>query len=88
MTYKLELPPSSHVYRVFHVSFLKKVIINKIQVQIILQEIVKEGKIILEPKKFLETRIRELRNQTITNYISKRNNIPVEEETWEDDLFM
>jgi hypothetical protein len=71
MTYKLELPPSSHVQQVFHVSCLKKVIRNTIQVQIILQEIGKEGKIIREPKTFLETRIRQLRNRTITKYVSK-----------------
>jgi hypothetical protein len=36
MDYKLDLPPYSHVHPVFHVSFLKKVIRNKIQVQTIL----------------------------------------------------
>jgi hypothetical protein len=30
MDYKLELPPYLHVHPVFHVSFLKKVINNKI----------------------------------------------------------
>jgi hypothetical protein len=49
MAYKLELPPSSHVHLVFHVSFLKKVIDDKILVQTILLEINEEGKIILEP---------------------------------------
>ena len=62
MSYKLELPPSSHVHLVFHVSFLKKVIDNKIPVQTILPEINKEGKIILNPKTILETRIKQLRN--------------------------
>jgi hypothetical protein len=32
MAYKLDLPPSSHVHPVFHVSYLKKVINNKITV--------------------------------------------------------
>jgi hypothetical protein len=49
MAYKLELPPSSHVHQVFHVSFLKKVIGNKILVQTILPDLNEEGKIILEP---------------------------------------
>ena len=49
MDYKLELPPSSCVHPVFHVSYLKKVIDNKIQVQTVLREIDEEGKIILEP---------------------------------------
>jgi hypothetical protein len=58
MTYKLELPPSSYVHIVFHVSCLKKVIGNKILVQTILPEINEEGKIILEPQTILETRIK------------------------------
>jgi hypothetical protein len=44
MDYKLELPPSSCVHLVFHVSFLKKVIGDKIPVQTILPEINEEGK--------------------------------------------
>jgi hypothetical protein len=47
MAYKLELPPYSHVHLEFHVSFLKKVIGNKIPIQIILPEINEEGEIIL-----------------------------------------
>jgi hypothetical protein len=47
MDYKLELPPYSHVHPIFHVSFLKKVIDNKISVQTILPEINEEGKIVL-----------------------------------------
>jgi hypothetical protein len=60
MDYKLELPPSSLVHPVFHVSCLKKVINDKIQVQTILLEINEEGKIILEPETILETRIKRL----------------------------
>jgi hypothetical protein len=58
MAYKLELPPYSHVHPVFHVSFLKKVIDNKISVQTILPKINEEGKIILELETILETRIK------------------------------
>jgi hypothetical protein len=47
MSYKLELPPYSHVHPLFHVSCLKKVIGDKILVQTILLEINEEGKIIL-----------------------------------------
>ena len=60
MAYKLELPPSSCVHSVFHVSFLKKIIDNKIPVQTILPEINEKGKIILEPETILETRIKRL----------------------------
>ena len=56
MVYELELPASSRVHPVFHVSFLKKVIGDKILVQTILPELDEEGKIILEPKAVTETR--------------------------------
>ena len=56
MAYKLELPIASGVHPVFHVSCLKKIIGNKIQVQTILPELDEEGKIILEPEAVKETR--------------------------------
>jgi hypothetical protein len=58
MAYKLELPASSRVHPVFHVSCLKKVIGDNIAVQTILQELDEEGKIILEPEAIIDTRIR------------------------------
>ena len=60
--YKLELPASSRVHSVFHVSCLKKVIGENLPVQTILPELDEEGKIILEPKVVTETRTRQLRN--------------------------
>ena len=55
MAYKLELPASSRVHPVFHVSCLNKVISENIPVQTILSELDEEGKIILEPKIVTET---------------------------------
>ena len=48
MAYKLELPASSQLHPIFHVSCLKKVIGEKILVQTIFPELDEEGKIILE----------------------------------------
>ena len=48
MAYKLELPASSQVHPVLHVSCLKKVIGDKILVQTIFPELDEEGKTILE----------------------------------------
>jgi hypothetical protein len=87
MAYKLELPPSSHVHLVFHVSCLKNVIDDKISVQTTLPEINEERKIILEPKIILEIRIKWLRNRAIIEYLVKWKNLPMEEVTWEDELF-
>ena len=50
MEYKLELPSSSRVHPVFHVSCLKKVIGEKIPVQRIFPKLDEERKIILEPE--------------------------------------
>ena len=52
--YKLELPATSQVLLVFHVSCLKKVIGDKIPIQTILPELDEEGKVILEPEKYLK----------------------------------
>ena len=50
MDYKLELPTSSLVLLAFHVSFLKKVIGDKIQIQTILPKLDEVGKFILKPE--------------------------------------
>ena len=56
MAYKLELPASSQVHPIFHVSCLKKFIGENILVQTILLELDEEGKIILEPEAVMERR--------------------------------
>ena len=65
MEYKLELPISSHVHPVFHVSCLKKLIGENIPVQTVLRELDEEGKIILDLEEVTETRTRQLRNRSI-----------------------
>ena len=50
----------------FHVSWLKKAIGDKIPIQTIFLELDEEGKIILEPEEFMETRTGQLRNRSIS----------------------
>ena len=88
MAYKLELPTFSRVHPFFHVSCLKKVIGEKIPVQTIFPELDEEGKIILEPEAVMETRTRQLRNRSISEYLIKWKNLPTEDSTWEDDNFI
>jgi transposase InsO family protein len=88
MAYKLELAASSRVHPVFHVSCLKKVIGDKILVQTILPELDEEGKIILEPEAITDTRIRQLRNRSISEYLIKWRKLPTEDSTWEDGSFI
>jgi hypothetical protein len=88
MAYKWELPASSRVHSVFHVSCLKKVIGDKIPVQTILLELDKEGKIILDMETITDTKIRQLRNRSISEYLIKWRKLPAEGSTWEDETFI
>ena len=88
MAYKLELLAASRVHLVFHFSCLKKVIGDKIPFQSILQKLDEEGKIILEPKAVIETRNRQLRNRSISEYLIKWKNLNAEDSTWEDENFI
>jgi hypothetical protein len=81
MAYKLELPTSSRVRPVFHVSCLKKVIGDKIPFQTILPELDEEGKIILEPEAIIDTRICQLRNGSISEYLVKWRKLSAEDST-------
>ena len=76
MAYKLELPASSWVHPVFHVSCLKKVIGENLPIQTILPKLEEEGKIILEPEAVTETRTRQLQNRSISEYLIKWKNLP------------
>ena len=88
MAYKLELPASSQVHPVFHVSCLKKVIGENLPVQTIFTELDEEGKITLEPKAVTEIRTRQLQNRSISEYLIKWNNLPTKDSTWEDENFI
>ena len=62
--------------------------LQKIPIQTILLEIEEEGKIILEPGEVTETRTRQLRNRSISEYLIKWKNLPAEYSTWEDKNFI
>ena len=76
------------MHPVFHVSCLKKVIGENIPVQTIFPELDEEGKIILEPEAVTETRTRQLRNRSISKYLTKWKNLPNEDSTWEHENFI
>jgi hypothetical protein len=88
MAYKLQIPASSRVHLVFHVLFLQKVIGDKIPVQNIFPELDEEGKIILEPQPIIDTRILQLRNRSISDYLIKWRKLLDEDSTWEDESFI
>ena len=88
MAYKLKLPATSRVHLVFHVSYLKKVIGDKIPIQTIFPELDEKRKVILEHEKISKTRTKKLRNRVIIKYLVKWKNLPIEDSTWEDESFI
>ena len=85
MAYKLELPATSQIHPIFHLSCLKKVIGDKIPFQTIFKDLDEEGKVILEHEKISKTRTKRLRNRVITEYLVKWKNLPIDDSTWEDE---
>ena len=88
MAYKLELPTSSRVHLVFHVSCLKKVISDTLPVQMMLPELNGEGKKILDPEEIIEIRTTRLWNRSILEYLIKWKSLRIEDSTWEDESYI
>ena len=83
VAYKLELPPSSRIHLVFHVSCLKKVIGTNIRAQTVLPEMDMEGSIILESSTILNKRTRQLCSRFITEVLIQWHDMQPEDATWE-----
>ena len=79
----MELPPSSRIHPVFHVSYLKKFIASNIRVQIVLPEIDNEGSIILESEAILNKRTHNLHSHSITEVLIQWHNMQPEDAIWE-----
>jgi hypothetical protein len=52
-----------------------------------LTELDEEGKIILDPKSITDTRISQLRNRSISEYLIKWRKLLAKDSTWEDEYF-
>ena len=83
LAYKLELPPSSCIHPVFHVSCLKKVIGTNIRAQTVLPELDMEGSIILEPEAILNKHTHQLHSRAITEVLIQWNGMEPEDATCE-----
>ena len=83
MAYALELPKSSRVHNVFHVSCLKRMIGQHQQAQTLLPMLDDEGRIVFEPEYIITTREIRLRTRVIKEYLIKWKNLPKEDATWD-----
>jgi len=83
VAYALELPESSRVHNVFHVSCLKRMIGQHQQAQTLLPMLDDEGRIIFEPEYIITTKERRLRTRVIKEYLIKWKNLLKEDATWE-----
>jgi hypothetical protein len=86
--YKLHLPPSAAIYPIFHVNQLKQHIGQKDVPQTNLNMVTVEGYIKIEPETILETRALPRHVEIITQWKVQWQNIPPEQATWEDKLFI
>ena len=82
-TYKLELPPSSCIHPVFHVSCLKEVLGTNIKGQTILPKLDNEGSIFLELEAVLNKRTRQLHSRSITEVLIQWHRMQPEDATWD-----
>ena len=82
--YKLQLPPEIKVHNVFHISLLKRYIPDPTHILLDTQRITTlEGAIEIQPESILQTRVRQLRNRSINEYLIKWTGYPEEDATWE-----
>jgi hypothetical protein len=83
VSYEIELPPGSKIHNVFHVSCLKKALVQQVSLTNELPLLDEEVQLILIPKDVLEVREKKLRNINIKEYLIKWKNLPIEDASWE-----
>lgn len=81
VAYKLELPPSSLIHPVFHVSQLK-VMVGNVHTSTELPEVI-DDVLIKEPMRILERKMVQRQNKAVTKVLVQWANQGEEEATWE-----
>ena len=83
VAYELQIPSTSWIHNIFHVSRLKKVLGQHITPCLDLPPLDDEGRLILEPETILRVGEKKLRNRTIEEYLIKWKGLQMEDTTWE-----
>ena len=84
VAYKLQLPPSSRVHPVFHVSLLKKKIGDKRVAQTVLPATGADGQFLVKPVAVLQKQMVKHNNRAKVKVLIQWSNLPPEDATWED----
>jgi hypothetical protein len=83
VAYQLDLPNHSKLHLIFHVSFLKKVIETKCQIQTNLPELTEEGSIWPQPQEVLDQLECHLHQKTINKVLIQWKDTTPAYATWE-----
>jgi hypothetical protein len=83
VSYQFAMPSQSKLHPVFHVSYLKKVIGTRCQLQTNLPELAEEGSIWLQLEVFLDQRECRLHQRTIKEVLVQWKDMTPVDATWE-----
>ncbi|XP_070007563.1 uncharacterized protein [Nicotiana sylvestris] len=84
VAYKLELPPTSKVHPLFHVSVLKKKVGSKITTQTTLPQTREDGQFLVAPVVILQRQMVKKGNVASVKVLVQWSNLAPEDATWED----
>ena len=88
VAYELELPASSKIHNVFHVSCLKKALGQQVISSTDLPPLDEEGHLVLVPEEIIDVRERKLRNRVIKEYLVRWKDLPAEDATWDNEQIL
>ena len=84
VAYKLDLPASSSIHPVFHVSCLKAKLGQQVTPISKLPSVSTDGNLTLEPEAILKRRTVQLRSRTITQVLIQWQGCTSDDASWED----
>ena len=88
VAYELELPTSSRIHNIFHVSFLKKALGQQVTATEELPPTNDEGHLVLQLEAIIDSRERQLRSRTVREFLVKWKNLLDEDATWENEKIL